>query len=97
MIPTTAQAIRQLLSVAVLITSLLAVIALSGCELGEPCRPYIESERGIYNALAPELWRYVEADTLLLPEHRQLELMLLKDWREGLEAFESLLGIEADQ
>jgi len=97
MIPTTIQAIRQLLSVAILLTSLLTVITFGGCQLGESCRPYIESERGIYDALVPELRRYIEADTLLLPEHRELELLLIEDWREGLQAFEELLGIEDGQ
>lgn len=92
--PSYRHAIWEILGAVLICAALLATMVIGGCQWGEPCRPYIESERGIFDALAPELRTYIGADTAKTERIKRLELDLIDDWEAGLEAFEELLEIK---
>lgn len=67
----------------ILLLAAALALGLSACATSER---YADADRQTYEAVAPELEAYIEADAHLTPEQRERRRALLRSWKARIDA-----------
>jgi outer membrane lipoprotein SlyB len=72
----------------IIIISLLALLALAGCQCNDVPGDYVAADRATYEVIAPMYSTYVQADDSLSANDAEAFLTLLETWAARIEAQE---------